>query len=288
MITILFPSSYIQHHQVDPDLEDEAKIVAETPGLQLAVFDYEAWFRKKKFKLTLTPEEPIQQALYRGWMMKPDAYKKFYESLSKMHIQLLTTPKEYSTLHLFPNAYPLIKEDTAPTMYFEPGEHVDVNKITKEFQRFMVKDDVKAVKGSKFPSFFDQQITQEEFDTYMNIFYKIRGEYLTGGLCVKEYLDLKTDERGRTNEYRAFFLKGELLSLHPDSGQDFPDNQPPENLLKKYNSLPSPFYSLDLAEKKEGGWIVLETGDGQVSRLSPGQSPELFYVTLAKRLLEQE
>lgn len=36
--------------------------------------------------------------------------------------------------------------------------------------RFMVKDYVKSVKGSEFPKFFDESVTQEEFDKWMEIF----------------------------------------------------------------------------------------------------------------------
>ena len=287
MNTILFPSSYIRKDQVDPDLESEAKAVEKTTGLQLAVFDYERWFMSKKIVLTESPKEKISTAIYRGWMLKPEDYHSLYTGLAKMDIHLLTTPEEYNRMHLFPAAYPLIKEDTAPTLSFKPDQVVDIKYITDQFPRFMVKDDVKAVKGSKFPTFFEKGITQKEFDDYLNIFYKIRGDSLTGGLCVKEYLDLLEDDRGRTNEYRGFYLKGKLLSLSPDSGQDLPDSLPPRELLDKYATLPSPFYTLDIAEKKEGGWIILETGDGQVSRLSPNQKEDLFYDQLAKGLNEE-
>lgn len=34
----------------------------------------------------------------------------------------------------------------------------------------MVKDYVKSVKGSEFPKFFDESVTQEEFDKWMEVF----------------------------------------------------------------------------------------------------------------------
>ncbi len=55
----------------------------------------------------------------------------------------------------------------------------------------MIKDYVKSVKGTDFPKFFDKNTTQDELDNWMNVFYKYRGNLLTGGICVKEFLPLK-------------------------------------------------------------------------------------------------
>lgn len=99
---------------------------------------------------------------------------------------LLTKPSEYKNMHLFPNVYPYIKADTAGMMVFEDGK-VDIEEAKKRYHRFMVKDSVKSVKGTEFPAFFDSTVTQEEFDRWMEVFYKYRGNLLTGNICIKEY-----------------------------------------------------------------------------------------------------
>lgn len=63
----------------------------------------------------------------------------------------------------------------------------------------MINDFVKSVKGTDFPKFFDHTVTQEEFDKWMDVFYKYRGDLLTGGICVKEFLNLKFYDK-RPNE----------------------------------------------------------------------------------------
>ena len=40
----------------------------------------------------------------------------------------------------------------------------------------------------------------------MEVFYKYRGNLLTGNICIKEYFDLKRYD-GRTNEFRVFYCK---------------------------------------------------------------------------------
>jgi hypothetical protein len=37
------------------------------------------------------------------------------------------------------------------------------------------------------------------------------------------------------------------------------------------------FYTIDFAEKIDGTWMVVETGDGQVSGLAPNQNPIGLY-----------
>ena len=102
-----------------------------------------------------------------------EEYQNLYVELEIRGIHLLTNPEAYANMHLFPNVYPVIKEDTAEMMCFPDGK-VDVEMVKQHFNRFMVKDSVKSTKSTEFPAFFDQSVTQEEFDEKMNIFCKYR------------------------------------------------------------------------------------------------------------------
>ena len=51
----------------------------------------------------------------------------------------------------------------------------------------------------------------------------------------------------------------------------------PRELIEKYNDLPSNYYTVDYAELEDNTWKVIEAGDGSVSGLSEGQSPEHYY-----------
>jgi hypothetical protein len=113
----------------------------------------------------------------------------------------------------------------------------------------------------------------------MEVFYKYRGDLLTGGICIKEYLELKKYD-GKNNEYRAFYANHEMISLEPNSGQGTFAPTPPEQMLKKYQTLESPFYTVDYAELTDGSWRVIETGDGSVSGLSDNQDARAFFRTL--------
>lgn len=93
-------------------------------------------------------------------------------SIKKQKIYLLTHSEEYCKLHIFPNVYDDVKEDSARILLFPLHKPIDIARVKELFPRFMVKDYVKSVKGTNFPNFFDESVTQEEFDQWMEIFYK--------------------------------------------------------------------------------------------------------------------
>ena len=82
---------------------------------------------------------------------------------------------------------------------FPLGTKVDIEKIRSQMSEFMIKDYVKSAKGTELPSRISSAISQQQLDEYLEIFYRYRGDLLTGGICIKEYVELKTFN-GRHNE----------------------------------------------------------------------------------------
>ena len=204
---ILFPSSFFNLNKVDEDLQEEYDAAAATGLFDITIFGYDKWFSDEKLVVTGAPEV-MRTAVYRGWMMKLESYEKFYNLLLEKNIRLVTKPAEYRLMHIFPNVYEHIKEDTAKMQIFPLHAKLDVEEIKKIFGRFMVKDFVKSVKGTEFPKYFDNSVSQEDFDKWMEVFYKYRGDLLTEGICIKEFLDLKF-YGGKSNEYRVFYINHE-------------------------------------------------------------------------------
>ncbi len=272
---VLFPSSFMNTKQIDEDFEQEYEAVLDNGQLHPILFGYDAWFNENTLRLSEKTETDVF-AVYRGWMMQPEQYKNFYEQLRERHIHLLTTPDMYERMHLFPLVYPEIREDTARILTFPFHTQIDVSQIKNHFSRFMVKDYVKSVKGTDFPAVFDEAITQEEFDRWMEVFYHYRSSLLTGGICVKEYLPLKR-YGGKTNEYRVFYFQHEILSICRNSLQGNYTPEVPRELVQKWRNLDSVFYTVDFAELEDGSWRIIETGDGSVSGLSDGQDSRSFF-----------
>lgn len=188
--TILFPSDYYDMAKVDRNLKMEYDAVKSCNLFRIIIFGYDKWFQEEKIFLNTIPSREVT-AVYRGWMMKPCQYEKFFRQLLESGIRLITSPVSYEQTHIFPNVYESVREDTAKMRLFPLRSEIDVEEMKKELGSFMVKDFVKSVKGTEFPRAFGKDVTQEEFDRWMEIFYKYRGELLTGGICVKEFLPLK-------------------------------------------------------------------------------------------------
>lgn len=271
---------------MDEDLAEEYRAARLAGGFETVVFDYQAWFREQRLRLSYVPEREIT-AVYRGWMMKPEQYAVFYRELLSQKIRLLTTPEMYEKLHLFPRVYPELLPDTARMLTFPLHTEIDVRACLKVFPRFLVKDYVKSVKGSEFPAYFDENCSQEAFNVWMELFYRYRGDLLTGGICIKEFLDLKRYE-GRSNEYRVFYVNHEPICISRNSGQEGKVAEPPTELVQRYRKLGSVFYTLDYAELYDGSFMILESGDGSVSGLASGEDAANFYRKLYRVLNQNQ
>jgi len=189
---------------------------------------------------------------------------------------LINTPEEYYACHLFPSARSSIERYTPKSLCFAQGDVIDWEFVNKTFNKFMIKDYVKSVKETGFPSYFETPVKAEEMDKRISEFIELRGTLFTGGIVLKEYVDFKKYGEA-TNEYRAFFLKGQLLSLCRNSNQSDTCKPIPLDFVHSFDKLQSNYYTVDFGELSDGRWIIIETGDGQVSGLSPNQYMFKYY-----------
>lgn len=104
----------------------------------------------------------------------------------------------------------------------------------------------------------------------MKKFYEYRGGLFTGGICIKEFVELKKYANFK-NEYRVFYINGKVATVNRNSGQSEYLPKPPIELIEKYRKMDSCFYTIDFAESENGKWIVIEAGDRSVSGLSDFQ-----------------
>lgn len=279
MHTIIFPSDYFNKNVVDPEFEQEYKAAIKV-GFDVVLFNSDAWFNRGNLQLNIQdPNRDIITVLYRGWMMKPEMYEEFWDQLNYKDYYLYINKESYTTLHEFPNVYPTIRNDTAPMLTYPLYKKIDIEFVKKQFPKCMIKDYVKSVKGTDFPQYFDSNITQKEFDEWMEKFYQYRGNLLTGGICIKKYLNLKLYE-GKTNEYRVFYFKYKPMILLKSSNQNKNCPKPPEEFIQKFRKLNSCFFTVDFAELEDGSWKIIECGDGQVSGIPNKKDINRFYQAL--------
>ena len=272
---ILFPCAFNNLLKADDDYEYERKI-AEECNHHTLLFNYDDYIlMNKKLIVTESFNKPIK-AIYRGWMMKPEIYNKFYNDLLNLNIQLINNPQEYENVHCFNHSYELLKDYTPKSIFFDKDEKIDFNLVKENFSHWIMKDYVKSVKGFDFPTSFNSNISNDELENYVKKFIELRDNLYTGGICLKEYVDLKWENI--THEFRAFYYNGILKVIYHNS-ENYEDILPID-FATKMPKLNSNFYTIDFALLKNEDIIVIETGDGQVSGIENKESIKTLYEKL--------
>lgn len=289
--TILFPGDYFSLNSPNDNFSAELDAVVATNGLEAALFNYDEYLDGAPLALNKGIEHLPKRVIYRGWMMKPEQYQRFYEDLTSMGFSPLVSPQSYEQMHCFPLAAAFFCNQT-PTFKVYPETNgqvsIDVNEVNEAFKRFMVKDYVKSVKNTDFPTYVETPLTQDKLDEYIQDFIRRRGSLFTGGIVLKEYVDLKQYD-GASNEWRCFaFLQDHQLGLNRNSHQPEEAPAPPRSLLSALNTISAPFYTVDYAELADGSWTIIEAGDGQVSGIAASDEPTRFYETMAELLAQYD
>jgi hypothetical protein len=277
---ILFPSDYFDKRRIDAEYLNEYNI-ASSLGFKCHLFNYDEFIGGESLKLNgASVSGEMTVALYRGWMISVNKYNYLYDELRKHYnIVLLNSPENYNECYHFDNAYKHLIEYTPKILMVNNIFNFNVSILKEHFyDYFMMKDNVKSVKGEKFPNKIPVTISNSEFDALALDFITKRGTLYTGQIMLKQFVELKKYDN-TTNEWRAFYFYGKLLTINRNSNQKFSAKSPSIELLniEESTNLKSLFYTIDFAETSDGTWIVIETGDGGVSGLSPLQNILEFY-----------
>jgi hypothetical protein len=280
---ILFPSEPFERKVVDSAYTEEYN-VCKIIGIKTYLFDYEELVENDKLVSDISIDDRAT-LIYRGWMLKPLQYSKLYNKiLSKTngYVTLLNSPEEYQNCHCFPFVYGNIKEYTPKIAVLDNCESLmDLFVITPILpSNFFLKDYVKSIKTPLGVEKLSNKLSVATLFEKTQDFVKERGHLFTGGLVFKEFVDLKKVD-GITNEWRAFFLYGNLVDLSINSDKIIPNQcNPPLEFVNRINGLlnnKSHFFTVDFALTEKNNWIVIETGDGGVSGLSPHCNVMGFY-----------
>jgi hypothetical protein len=124
-------------------------------------------------------------------------------------------------------------------------------------------------------------------------FIELQAESLVGGLVFREFVPLQalaahaTSGMPLTQEYRIFILDGvPLITAEYWVEGAYDGENPPANLFNDIaKQVRSRFFTMDVARRADGGWIIVELGDGQVAGIPDRMSADAFYTALANRLL---
>jgi hypothetical protein len=233
-------------------------------------------------------------ALYRGWMLRPETYRRLYEALLARGVRLLNDPAAYRHCHYLPESYSAIEGHTPASVWLSSEGDLDMGRVMELLRPFgrspvVVKDYVKSQKHAWDEAcFIPSACDRDAVERVVRRFLRLQGPDLQGGLVFREFVEFESLGRHPksgmplTREYRLFFLDGRLTyqAEYWEEGEYQGEVPPVEQFAALAGKVRSRFFTMDVAKRKTGGWMVVELGDGQVAGLPERADTEAFYRSL--------
>ncbi len=282
-INFLFCRNPLEPKFPDFGYENEYGVIR-TAGYSPKLFDFDSFISGEN--VAMPTAEADTGMIYRGWMMKPEIYERFYEVLSQNRCILVNSPKQYRFCHTLPGWYDVLSDFTPKSRWTEDLSDAAIMTILHEFgdRPVIIKDYVKSRKHEWLEACFipDASNTKQAMQVIRH-FLDRQGDDLVGGLVVREFVNLK--EAGLhpksgmpiSEEYRAFFLDGKQVCIidywNGTSAVSVEIKAFADQVAKKVQSN---FFTVDIARTADDKLIAMEIGDGQVSGLQ-GFSEMEFY-----------
>ena len=274
----------------DPDHQDEVD-AAEALGLSIGLLDHDALVEGELQRaLPRARRLPAgTTALYRGWMLTPAQYATLAERLGAQGVTLLSSPAQYSTAHQLPLALPHLAPHTAPTAWIPAAPGADLlaagmAALAGFSGGVVLKDYVKSLKHRWHEAGFipDARDTAHA-EAVLRAFLAELGDTLVGGLVLRAALPLAGTPPLEAIEYRRFYLDGSLIAQGARTAGAAQVSAPPPDLFAEVAArFPARFFSMDVAQLRDGGWTIVEVGDGQVSERPPGITARALLAPLAQ------
>lgn len=286
---ILFCADPLDPRSVEPDFAVEVS-GAESAGLRIARLDHDELDQRTDPVRALRRASftDAGKAVYRGWMLKSEAYAALYAELADRGILLLTSPDQYDACHHAPGSYASLEPWMPSTRWLGPDELDDPDRRKDVLADFggspvIIKDYVKSQASGYWHEacYINDASDAAEVARVVDRFRELQGESLVGGIIFKAYVPLLPLGEP-AHEYRAFVVDNRVVGCWPRSEAASMLGAPPADLLQAVaNKIPSPFASADFARDSDGRWWLLEVGDGQVSGLPAADAASPIFEALA-------
>lgn len=288
----IFCSEPFYPNKPDYAYEKEAKSAIEN-GFEIELFSFEDLTENNLLKAfgRIKPYENSETAIYRGWMLKPKHYEILYNELKAKNLLLMNTPEEYRHCHHFSESYEVIKDYTPKSVCLPYDDNFSFEKLHESLPLFgekplILKDYVKSRKHEwNETCFIESASNRENVEKITNRFLELQGEDLNEGLVFREFIEFQPltnhSKSGMplTKEFRLFFLEGELVftSEYWEEGEYEETDLPKEFFTEIAKKVKNNFFTMDIAQKTDGDWLIIELGDGQVAGLPENADEESFY-----------
>jgi hypothetical protein len=291
---LLFCSDPLTPNQPDFAWQSEVD-AAKDAEFTYSLIDFEALLDGNLARAVrrVAPAEVSETAMLRSWMLRPEIYGQLFQALQERNIILINSLEAYICCHHLSESYTYISEFSPVTVWMPLANGLDMDAVVALIVPFgekplILKDYVKSAKHAWHEAcYIPSALDRTAVESVVRRFLSIQGNELNVGLVFREFVTLKTDEKtAHPIELRLFFLDQELLTISDYWGGDnsIPDESVLEPFLAIAKTIPSRFFSLDIAQCADGSWMIIELGDGQVSGLPDSLAPDIFYQKLVERV----
>jgi len=295
---IIYCDSVFDNKIIEPDYEEEKKS-ATNAGFDFSLISFEELTDGNITTALRFVKKPENQelAIYRGWMLTPNQYQNLYNGLLKKKIELINSPTEYKHCHYFPNSYNKIESKTPKSNWTTELDNDSLIRITKEFGKnpIIVKDFVKSEKHNwEDACFIPNASDSNKVKSVVNKFIELRGDSLNEGLVFRRFVELEfLTEHSKsgmplTKEFRIFFANKKIVKVfnYWDEGEYGETKPELDDFIEIAQNIDSKFFTMDVAKKKNGNWIIMELGDGQVAGFPDNADRNDFYKNLKENALQ--
>jgi hypothetical protein len=242
---------------------------------------------------------PEELGVYRGWMLRPEEYARLYVTLIDRGIRLINTPEQYRHCHYLPESCTIIEGFTPQSVWLEKATGFGLEGIMETLRPLgdkpvIVKDFVKSQKHYwNEACYIPSAANREAVERVVNRFLDLQGDSLNESLVFREFIEFEPvgvhSRSGMplSRELRVFVLDGEpLFSTRYWEEGDYDDTLPAVDSFRDVmRAVRSRFFTMDVAKRLTGAWMIVELGDGQVSGLPETADVSGFYDALRARLV---
>lgn len=293
---ILFCDSVFDSKVVEPDYESEMD-AARAAGFDCLLISFEE-LTDGHLTAALKYVKNAEQreiALYRGWMLRPAQYRLLYDALLAKNIELINSPAQYTHCHYLPESYDTIAAKTPKSKWTKDLRTESFLALTNEFgeRSIIVKDYVKSEKHNwEDACFIPNAADANHVQAVVEKFLELRGDSLNEGLVFREFEELEfLTEHSKsamplTKEFRIFFVNKRVADIFDywDEGEYGETKPILDEFIEIAQRIDSKFFTMDVAQKKVGEWIIMELGDGQVAGLPDNADRNEFYLHLKEKM----
>jgi hypothetical protein len=297
---LLFCADSLNKRQIDSMYGPEAA-AAGTQGLAFDLLDFEALVDDGNAehavrRVAMQPRPLI--GVYRGWMLRAEQYALLFSALGDRGLNLINDPDAYRRCHYLPEWYSLLEDVTPRSVWIATGPEVSIELVMDVLTVFgsapvVLKDFVKSRKHEwEAACFIPSAADRSAVERVVHRFLELQGTDLAGGLVFREFVEL--EQLGRhakssmplTREFRLFFANHRLIASLPywDEVDYGATNIPLEQFEGLASRVASRFFTMDVARRVNGSWLIVELGDGQVAGLPDTASIPAFYASLVSAI----